>query len=129
MSLIRTAALRASAAPRMAVAARAASTTVVSSRSNESSALLANIEASWATLPASEQHEVYQKLEAVQKQDWNQLTVDEKKAGKCCLLPWSSKWSAKKAAILPGSKINGNENRAEHFGNARQRQLPTLRCG
>jgi TRAP-type C4-dicarboxylate transport system substrate-binding protein len=66
----------------MAVAARAASTVnVVSSRTNESSALLANIEASWAKLPASEQHEVYQQLEAIQKRDWKELTTDEKKAG------------------------------------------------
>lgn len=82
MSLLRTAAARASVAPRMALAARAASTVnVVSSRTNESAALLANIEASWKTLPASEQHEVYQQLEAVQKRDWKELTVDEKKAG------------------------------------------------
>lgn len=79
MSLIRTAALR---APRFAT--RAASTSavnVVSTRTNESSSLLSNIESSWSKLPASEQHEVYQQLENVQKRDWKELTTDEKKAG------------------------------------------------
>lgn len=83
MSLLRTAALRASsAAPRFAT--RAASTSsihVVSSRSNESAPILANIEASWAKLPAAEQFEIHQQLEEIQKKDWNELTVDEKKAG------------------------------------------------
>ncbi|KAL1409628.1 Cytochrome c oxidase subunit 5B, mitochondrial [Vanrija albida] len=81
MSLLRTAVLRASAAPRLAT--RAASTSsihVVSSRSNETAPLLANIEASWSKLPSAEQFEVYQQLEDIQKKDWNELTVDEKKA-------------------------------------------------
>jgi TRAP-type C4-dicarboxylate transport system substrate-binding protein len=63
---------------------RAASTSsvhVVSQSTNASAPLLANIEASWASLPASEQAEVYQALEEVQKKDWKELTVDEKKAG------------------------------------------------
>jgi hypothetical protein len=43
---------------------------------------LANIEASWKSLPAEEQYEVYQQLEEIQKRDWKELTIDEKKAGK-----------------------------------------------
>jgi hypothetical protein len=42
---------------------------------------LANIEASWKSLPAEEQFEVYQQLEELQKRDWKELSVDEKKAG------------------------------------------------
>lgn len=79
MSLLRVAAVRA-AAPLSARAASTSAVHVVSSRSNDGPAL-ANIEASWATLPASEQLEVYQQLEQVQKQDWKQLSTDEKKAG------------------------------------------------
>jgi hypothetical protein len=42
---------------------------------------LANIEASWKSLPAEEQYEVYHQLEEIQKKDWKELTIDEKKAG------------------------------------------------
>lgn len=69
-----------------AVARRAASTsaplTVSSTRTNASAPILANIEASWKSLPAEEQYEVYQQLEEIQKRDWKELTIDEKKAGK-----------------------------------------------
>ncbi|BEJ04726.1 hypothetical protein CcaverHIS641_0205430 [Cutaneotrichosporon cavernicola] len=62
---------------------RAASTSsvhVVNQSSNSSAPLLGNIEASWSSLPAAEQAEVYQALEEIQKKDWKELTVDEKKA-------------------------------------------------
>jgi hypothetical protein len=62
---------------------RYASVTVTSTRSNESAPILANIEASWKNLPSEEQYEVYQQLEELQKKDWKELTVDEKKAGEC----------------------------------------------
>jgi cytochrome c oxidase subunit 4 len=55
--------------------------TVTSTRSNASAPLLANIEASWKDLPAEEQYEVYQRLGELQKKDWKELSVDEKKAG------------------------------------------------
>jgi cytochrome c oxidase subunit 4 len=42
---------------------------------------LANIEASWKDLASEEQYEVYQQLETLQKKDWKELSVDEKKAG------------------------------------------------
>lgn len=54
---------------------------MTSTRTNASAPLLANIEASWKSLPAEEQYEVYQQLEELQKKDWKELTVDEKKAG------------------------------------------------
>ncbi|BEI96953.1 hypothetical protein CcaverHIS631_0205420 [Cutaneotrichosporon cavernicola] len=70
MSLLRLAATRAAAPP-----------PPHSRRSSNSSApLLGNIEASWSSLPAAEQAEVYQALEEIQKKDWKELTVDEKKA-------------------------------------------------
>lgn len=80
MSLLRTAVAR--TAPSLMTRAASTSTVhVVSQRTNESAALLSNIEASWAKLPASEQYQVYQELEAVQKKNWKELTTDEKKAG------------------------------------------------
>ncbi|KAI5455223.1 Cytochrome c oxidase subunit 5B, mitochondrial [Naganishia albida] len=53
---------------------------VLHSTSNASGAVLGNIEATWTKLPKEEQYEVYRTLEEVQKRDWKQLTVDEKKA-------------------------------------------------
>ena len=41
---------------------------------------MGNIEATWTKLPKEEQYEVYRTLEEVQKKDWKQLSVDEKKA-------------------------------------------------
>ncbi|KAL7421220.1 Cytochrome c oxidase subunit 5B, mitochondrial [Cryptotrichosporon argae] len=82
MSVLRTAssALRLRA-PRLARAAStAAPLTVTSTRTNASAPLLANIEASWKSLPAEEQYEVYQQLEEIQKRDWKELSIDEKKA-------------------------------------------------
>lgn len=81
MSLLRTAALRATRVPQLARAASTTAPHVVSSRSNQDGALLSNIEAHWSKLPAAEQYEVFQALEEAQKKDWKQLTTDEKKAG------------------------------------------------
>jgi cytochrome c oxidase subunit 4 len=61
----------------------ASTVSVTSTRSNATAPLLANIEASWKDLPAEEQYEVYHQLEELQKKDWKELTVDEKKAGEC----------------------------------------------
>ncbi|EKD01429.1 cytochrome c oxidase subunit V [Trichosporon asahii var. asahii CBS 8904] len=80
MSLLRTAAIRATRVPQLARAASTTAPHVVSSRSNQDGALLSNIEAHWSKLPAAEQYEVFQALEEAQKKDWKQLTTDEKKA-------------------------------------------------
>jgi cytochrome c oxidase subunit 4 len=40
---------------------------------------LGNIEASWKDLSAEEQYEIHQQLRELQKKDWKELTVDEKK--------------------------------------------------
>ncbi|GHJ86173.1 hypothetical protein NliqN6_2575 [Naganishia liquefaciens] len=53
---------------------------VLHSTNNASGAILGNIEATWTKLPKEEQYEVYRTLEEVQKKDWKQLSVDEKKA-------------------------------------------------
>jgi ribonucleotide reductase beta subunit family protein with ferritin-like domain len=42
---------------------------------------LSNVEAQWEKLSSEEQLTVHQQLEAIQKQDWKTLSVDEKKAG------------------------------------------------
>ena len=92
MSILRSATSTATLARRAyATAAGAApSITVTSTRSNASAPILANIEASWKTLAAEEQYEVYQQLEELQKRDWKELTVDEKKAGAFWVLPLAS---------------------------------------
>lgn len=117
MSLLRIAATRA-AAPRLMV--RAASTSsvhVVSQRTNASAPLLANIEASWSSLPASEQAEVYQALEEVQKKDWKELTVDEKKAGEYNsrrLAPAGASRAESRSARLWHAAAAGGSNQAAH---------------
>ncbi|GMK54249.1 hypothetical protein CspeluHIS016_0108350 [Cutaneotrichosporon spelunceum] len=80
MSLLRLAATRAAAPRLLTRAASTSSVHVVNQSSNSSAPLLGNIEASWSSLPAAEQAEVYQALEEIQKKDWKELTVDEKKA-------------------------------------------------
>jgi len=55
--------------------------TVTSTRTNASAPLLANIEASWKDLASEEQYQVYQQLGELQKKDWKELSMDEKKAG------------------------------------------------
>lgn len=61
-----------------------ATVTVASSGSNSNAPLLANIEASWEDLPAEEQGQVYQQLKELQKRDWKEMSLDEKKAGESC---------------------------------------------
>ena len=41
-----------------------------------------NIEASWKTLSKEEQYGVFRQLEELQRKDWKELSVGEKKAGK-----------------------------------------------
>ncbi|WWC57992.1 uncharacterized protein I303_100527 [Kwoniella dejecticola CBS 10117] len=75
MSILR---LRSTATP---LARRFASTiSVQSTSSNLSGGSLGNIEASWKGLSAENQYEIYQQLEQIQKKDWKELTLDEKKA-------------------------------------------------
>ncbi len=42
---------------------------------------LSNIEAQWEKMNSEEQISVHQQLEALQKKDWKELSIDEKKAG------------------------------------------------
>lgn len=43
--------------------------------------VLPNIEAMWPKMAREEQYSVYKLLEEVQRKDWKELTVDEKKGG------------------------------------------------
>ncbi|PWN44168.1 cytochrome c oxidase subunit IV [Ceraceosorus guamensis] len=43
-------------------------------------ATLPNIEARWSNLSKEEQYTIYRKLEEVQRRDWKELSLDEKKA-------------------------------------------------
>ena len=42
---------------------------------------LSNVEAQWEKLSPEEQVAVHQQLEQIQKKDWKELSLDEKKAG------------------------------------------------
>jgi len=44
---------------------------------------LSNIEAHWQRLSGEEKLSVHEQLEAVQLKDWKELSLDEKRAGKC----------------------------------------------
>lgn len=50
----------------------------------ELSHVVPNIEASWKTLSKEEQYGVFRQLEELQRKDWKELSVDQKKAGKYC---------------------------------------------
>lgn len=39
------------------------------------------IEAAWAGLPRNEQERIFTELQELQKKDWKELSLDEKKAG------------------------------------------------
>ncbi|ORY31984.1 cytochrome c oxidase subunit IV-domain-containing protein [Naematelia encephala] len=82
MSLIRTAfrPLSASRSPLAKTTRTYATATVTSTRTNASAPLLANIEASWDSLPAEERYQVYDQLAELNKKDWKEWTIDEKKA-------------------------------------------------
>ena len=43
--------------------------------------ILPNIEARWKDMAKEEQYAVFRQLEEVQKKDWKELSIDEKKAG------------------------------------------------
>ena len=42
---------------------------------------LSNVEAQWAKLSSEEKVAVHEQLEVLQKKDWKELSLDEKKAG------------------------------------------------
>lgn len=54
----------------------------LTSSSSASAAIpLSNVEAQWEKLNTEEQVAVHQQLEQLQKKDWKELSLDEKKAG------------------------------------------------
>ncbi|KAI8450503.1 cytochrome c oxidase subunit IV-domain-containing protein [Phakopsora pachyrhizi] len=53
---------------------------VSSSSSKSSLPSIANIEAAWKEMSAQEQESIFHHLESLQKKDWSQLSLDEKKA-------------------------------------------------
>ena len=71
-------------APRCYATATANPVHVVSHTSTSSGAAipLSNVEAQWEKLTPEEQVTVHQQLEELQKKDWKELSIDEKKAGK-----------------------------------------------
>jgi hypothetical protein len=73
--------LRAAALRSYATQQAAKTVTVTSSKSNESSALLGNLEASWKNLSAEDRYAVEEKLAEVTKKDWKEMTPVEQDAG------------------------------------------------
>lgn len=68
------------------IATTVASPSAPSSSSAAAPVSLSNVEASWTKLTPEEKASVHQQLEEVQKKPWNELSVDEKKAGECSSL-------------------------------------------
>jgi cytochrome c oxidase subunit 4 len=46
------------------------------------SVIVPNIEARWAKMSKEEQYGVFRQMEEVQRKDWKELSIDQKKAGK-----------------------------------------------
>ena len=44
---------------------------------------LSNVEAQWATLSTEEKATVHEQREVLQKKEWKELSLDEKRAGTC----------------------------------------------
>lgn len=62
---------------------RAAASTVASSSHAISNPTLANIEKRWEGMPLQEQAELWMALRDRMKENWQDLTLQEKKAGEC----------------------------------------------
>lgn len=61
--------------------AQAETTTTTSAAARIVPIPLSNVEAQWAKLSSEEKVAVHEQLEVLQKKDWKELSLDEKKAG------------------------------------------------
>ena len=93
-------------------AARTPVTTVVVPRAAASTAIsnptLANIEKRWEGLPNTEQAELWMALRDRMKENWAELTLQEKRAGTfpffCCVLDFSlarCRWGLSSSSLSP----------------------------
>jgi cytochrome c oxidase subunit 4 len=64
-----------------AAAPHAPAASVATPSASRAAIPLANIEAQWERMPKEDQSVVHQQLEELQKKDWKQLSLAEKKAG------------------------------------------------
>lgn len=123
--MFRTRAIASIAQPLRAASVRtyASTVTVASTRSNASAPLLGNIEASWKDLSAAEQAEIQEQIAELEKKDWKELSVDEKKAGE-----WEYLWLREISDQCRGSDrypsfhaytgsrwLDVNENETDHI--------------
>jgi len=69
------------------IATTVTSTPAPSSPSTVAPIRLSNVEASWTKLTPEEKASVHQQLEEIQKKDWKELSIDEKKAGEFYFCP------------------------------------------
>jgi len=69
------------------IATTVTSTPAPSSPSTAAPIRLSNVEASWTKLTPEEKASVHQQLEEIQKKDWKELSIDEKKAGEFYFCP------------------------------------------
>lgn len=70
------------------------------------SEIIPNIEARWPDMSRVEQYAVYKQLEEVQRKDWTELTLNEKKAGEC-LRRESVWWAAVLARAWGATWVGG----------------------
>jgi len=66
---------------------------------------LANIEKRWEGMPLQEQAELWMALRDRMKENWKDLTLQEKKAGECCPGPPSAPLPPSCAAVDMSSRI------------------------
>lgn len=81
LNVVRTLAKTGSPYRRAIVASTRSASSAVRPSSQQSIIPLSNVEAQWEKLSSDEQLTVHQQLEALQKKDWKELSIDEKKAG------------------------------------------------
>ncbi|KZT43994.1 cytochrome c oxidase subunit IV [Sistotremastrum suecicum HHB10207 ss-3] len=80
LNVVRTLAKTGSPYRRAIVASTRSASSAVRPSSQQSIIPLSNVEAQWEKLSSDEQLTVHQQLEALQKKDWKELSIDEKKA-------------------------------------------------
>lgn len=74
------------------------------------SVIVPNIEARWPKMSKEEQYGVFRQMEEVQRKDWKELSIDEKKAGECHF---------RRQGVVKGRRREGN--RRVVIGRARGR--------
>lgn len=122
MRLPTSAALRATVARagRQATTSSAMVTRAAASTHAISNPTLANIEKRWEGMPLQEQAELWMALRDRMKENWADLTLQEKKAGECTAssLPWTD----------PNTPVGPRRASFRCFGTCRAQLAPAVRA-